>query len=147
MQKKSAKMQGCDPSKWNLLFFLPGRLSNDPASEDDHLHGRQGVDHRFWVETHRGGHSEEGPGGPAPLQSESGAFSSWVNISRVLLFCHQSNNRNLIHAVCARQIHSFLDIFHVGFNEKLKRLWKCPNGDHLRKRSRTSTRIVLSRCE
>lgn len=35
-----------------------GRVPHDPASQNHHLHGRQGVEHRLRTEAHRRGHPQ-----------------------------------------------------------------------------------------
>lgn len=50
------------------LYFFPGRLFNDPASQDDNLHWRQRVHYRIWAQTHRRGYSKESSRRPETFQ-------------------------------------------------------------------------------
>lgn len=45
-----------------------GRVSHDPAPQDHHLYGRQGVEHRVRAEAHRRGHPQAAARGAAAVQ-------------------------------------------------------------------------------
>jgi len=52
------------------LDLSSGRVSNDPTSQDDHLHRCQRVDHSLWTEAHRGRRFKEAPWRSETLQGK-----------------------------------------------------------------------------